>query len=808
MSFGSQINYKQLLKRHERIRIPMIQRDYAQGRPAETEVREGFLTTLKDALDKPADDASLPLNLDFIYGSVEGDGHTRFLPLDGQQRLTTLFLLHWYLAWRDDRWTVFEQLFLSEGHSRFAYSVRPSSNEFFDHLVNYRPDVNPEDVPNMAEMIADQPWYFRSWRLDPTIQSVLYMLDAIHVKFRDSNGLFERLLDEEQPAITFQLLDLENFGLSDDLYIKMNARGKPLTTFETFKARYEQELKRKSQLRDEKFLIGEHAFEAADYVARRMDTTWADLFWKHRNQDSDLYDDAFMNVFRAVSLITRSPESPQYLRDFAKLRMGDNPPSYTDFHSSGWLDERFTRTLVYLLDSWCRNGGALCRLLPDERYLDEKALFSKIVTVGASVSYTDLVQLTAYAQFIAQHWDVGHWDCIHAASFQEWMRVIQNLAVNTGYNRPADFQRSVRGLAALLEHSGDILSYLAQAEEPATGFSEPQIAEEKLKAQLILSDNAWRRLLDRAEVHGYFRGQIGFLLDFAGITSRSAESEPDDWGTSEHVAFQAALAQCIELAEAMFSADGLNDCDKHRWKRALLCLGDYLLPSSRNRSFLVNSVTEEASWKRLLSGYGPYAATARNILKGLFNKLSPEKDIAEQLDATIDEAEHLDPWRDAIVRCPAVFEYCERSSIRVNEYGTIYLLKRSQMNGAHAELFTFCLYEELRSEAAMDGLSPLKLMQYYIVNETSVEPWIRFDWAGDTVGYFKLEGGKDGFVLYRSLDGDENRPPFVDFLAEKPGFTLTEQRLERKCVYPDIRDVIDDLRKHLIGFSEGQDHNA
>ena len=47
-------------------------------------------------------------------------------------------------------------------------------------------------------------------------------------------------MDEERPAITFQLLPLEHFGLTDDLYIKMNARGKPLTPFETFKARFEE----------------------------------------------------------------------------------------------------------------------------------------------------------------------------------------------------------------------------------------------------------------------------------------------------------------------------------------------------------------------------------------------------------------------------------------------------------------------------------------------------------------------------------------------------------------------------------------
>ena len=44
MSLGSQVIYKGLLRRHERIRIPMIQRDYAQGRQEEEEVREEFLS--------------------------------------------------------------------------------------------------------------------------------------------------------------------------------------------------------------------------------------------------------------------------------------------------------------------------------------------------------------------------------------------------------------------------------------------------------------------------------------------------------------------------------------------------------------------------------------------------------------------------------------------------------------------------------------------------------------------------------------------------------------------------------------------
>jgi len=176
--FGEQIIYKQLLERHGRIRIPMIQRDYAQGRPDEEEVREEFLSALESALTRPADDPALPLNLDFIYGSVEGQEDTRFSPLDGQQRLTTLFLLHWYLAWNDESWESFQALFRANNHSRFSYSVRPSSNEFFDALVAYRPECQPTDVASVSGLITNQPWYFRSWRLDPTIQSALHMLDV------------------------------------------------------------------------------------------------------------------------------------------------------------------------------------------------------------------------------------------------------------------------------------------------------------------------------------------------------------------------------------------------------------------------------------------------------------------------------------------------------------------------------------------------------------------------------------------------------------------------------------------------------
>ena len=78
------------------IEIPIIQRDYAQGRNSSnaSEIRRSLLSNIFDAINNNRN-----LDFDFIYGTAENG---ILYPLDGQQRLTTLFLLHWYAAEKDD----------------------------------------------------------------------------------------------------------------------------------------------------------------------------------------------------------------------------------------------------------------------------------------------------------------------------------------------------------------------------------------------------------------------------------------------------------------------------------------------------------------------------------------------------------------------------------------------------------------------------------------------------------------------------------------------------------------------------------
>mgnify|MGYP004703844449 CR=1 FL=1 len=87
---GKRLTFFQLIQEYH-IQIPIIQRDYAQGRNTAHEIRDSFL----DALLAYLEENRKHRDLDFVYGNQSAeaiDEEIKFIPLDGQQRLTTLFL--------------------------------------------------------------------------------------------------------------------------------------------------------------------------------------------------------------------------------------------------------------------------------------------------------------------------------------------------------------------------------------------------------------------------------------------------------------------------------------------------------------------------------------------------------------------------------------------------------------------------------------------------------------------------------------------------------------------------------------------
>ena len=114
------ISFWELLSECTKIEIPIIQRDYAQGRDNEktNKIRNVFL----DSLIKAIESENESLELDFVYGDINNG---IFQPLDGQQRLTTLYLLYWYFAYKTGNLSGNKNNF-----KKFTYETRISSREF------------------------------------------------------------------------------------------------------------------------------------------------------------------------------------------------------------------------------------------------------------------------------------------------------------------------------------------------------------------------------------------------------------------------------------------------------------------------------------------------------------------------------------------------------------------------------------------------------------------------------------------------------------------------------------------------------
>ena len=87
-TIGTLITFSDFIRDHN-VEIPRIQRDYTygSGTPKTEEVVDKLLSDIFSALNDPDEE----LILDFVYGCK--DEKSNFEPLDGQQRLTTLFLL-------------------------------------------------------------------------------------------------------------------------------------------------------------------------------------------------------------------------------------------------------------------------------------------------------------------------------------------------------------------------------------------------------------------------------------------------------------------------------------------------------------------------------------------------------------------------------------------------------------------------------------------------------------------------------------------------------------------------------------------
>ena len=546
---------------NKNILIPLLQRDYVQG--SVESVITPFIEQLIDK-DKHSD-------LNYIYGY---DEKGMFVPIDGQQRLITLWLLHLYCAAKSH----------DEFNVRLQFMSREFANDFSEklseNLAGLLNKMKDDKTELLDKIIVNQSWFISSWQRNETVRGMLNTLSYIQRKCSgiDVNDLWKQL-NSENSHITFSFLNMgEEQGLDDDIYIKMNGRGRPLSVFENLKSWMDEKVKKKTE-------------EWANKWALLMDNEWTDLFWKNRNREQEHpeeIDDEQLYCFCNLLILywmknkDKLQEKLKSIKDkelylyedllrllkkgnvaddietiisylFEQLQKGELPPLV-------WI-ERLEFMPAEFLRFTFDSLNTLHNL--SDKIDNSEVYIGKIKAGQTETNYLSMSEGTfgrtlplLYAILL----------CNDTEKLHNWLRVCRNLIENTqiGQAELPNILENLDNFYAYVKDK-DLSNVLAKDEKTNTSllrkFNTSQVEEEHQKAKLPLE---FRTTIEKLENHPFFFGRIGIVFKVLG--NNIALSELDKF------------KKCTAVLSTIFSDEntkGVREIfdkeDEYLLRRALMC---------------------------------------------------------------------------------------------------------------------------------------------------------------------------------------------------------------------------------------------
>ena len=584
-----------------RVVIPGIQRHYVQGanNPKAESVRKQFIKEIFTAIEEKQNE----FNLHFIYGPINTDGEDSFVPVDGQQRLTTLWLIARYAAEKaepSDRKDLLRLL------SRFTYEDRINAKRFCQALTceDSRWDITQDPNPD----ILCQDWFVDYWKEDETVASMIRMLSTIHEEWNKHQDTItaEDVLEAIASKIRFEL-KIDAFG--DDIYMKMNARGLQLTQWENFKGKFSENL-------------SEDIKESWDKEMEEL----SNRFFHCSGEQHELPDNAFFALYaRIMAYEAREPgvdcgngikELAAYTHNtWSQIELPFVP--YSDF-SGITNNESVAKTCVKMLKT------VLDHYKKTVPYFGDRTLFE---TFFHPKNKNDLdFTLCCYEYF-------KKFDNIETKDFLKALRLMWNILENV-YRQDEKPDYRVK-LVKIFIDLGDQTLYSPQNNEKIIDSDAPvQAKEEAEKAkqmhcneQSMPSDwneelgqwKGWNDAIEKAEECAFFHGSIRFLY-------RNSNGETT-WKN-----FATKLSNC----ENLFTKDGLSEDKKVKANQVLISHCENWINLIRKPVF----DTDKESWKQVLTDIN-----LSEYVNGLL--LSPNE-IADSHDDIIQLLIDNDIWKNLI----------------------------------------------------------------------------------------------------------------------------------------------------------------
>ena len=543
-----------------KIQVPYYQRDYAQGR-----IDNGRIDNIRKVFVEEMYGAIMVFNnkechLGLVFGSYD-ENEKVFIAVDGQQRLTTVFLLHWYVAWRENKLNDYKEKLLN-----FSWDTRSYSSQFVELLFKIRPSGN------VIDSIKTNSNYFSVWENDPTVKGMLTMLEEIEKQYPNDILLCSQLFSNDC-KIKYDILKLEKDS-DGKTYLKMNSRGRSLTTFELFKSKLLDKYK--------------------PNFGHKFDNEWLSFMIKISATSDSQFSDPdipFMNfineytyTYLQLKLKSGSDIANNY-KEFtdAKVKGELTDVPFISFDKyNGAFEEDCLEYFEKSLDWICQNYENI-KLIDNKIRFSDSRFFIDAIIKDNNPNFTHRAKLFAVFKYA----ELTGYDQIDTELYEKWTRVFRNLVANTDIDGS-----NIGGICKAINEidNSDIYVYLSNGRE-ISAFTKDQVAEEIAKAKQILygaprSDGkSWEEIIIEAENYAFFKGAIRFLFtqkdigdDFEYFDTKwiNAQEYFDKDGVkdgkekfkSNALLMKSLLANCDDFWKNIWWHFEFSS-DADRWKRVL-----------------------------------------------------------------------------------------------------------------------------------------------------------------------------------------------------------------------------------------------
>ncbi|HHX70081.1 MAG TPA: DUF262 domain-containing protein [Gallicola sp.] len=314
--FLEELSIQQLLNKYNFI-IPEIQREYVWGNN-DFNILDKFFNDIKDAskesissnedllqiqsLEKMLERAEekdkesirklidtylskKDMNIGFLYSYrpdyyIYNDRNDDVYLIDGQQRITTLFLSLIYFALKENYYDDFLSFLRFDNRIEkvaFDYRVRSLTHSFIIELLSRCSSV--EDLLNIKE----KKWFLSDFSSDVTVKALIGTINKLDEYFGSDNNKYYHFVKKQ---IRFWHFKTEETSQGEELYITMNSRGQQLADNETVRAKlFENDIIKENQI---------------EWGAKWE--KWQDFFWKNKLKDGNA-DNGLNQFLRWVNII-------------------------------------------------------------------------------------------------------------------------------------------------------------------------------------------------------------------------------------------------------------------------------------------------------------------------------------------------------------------------------------------------------------------------------------------------------------------------------------------------------------------------